>query len=312
MKYLEGMQIIRIRDLVLEHDLNNIWFPIDKDTYSSNAKKISINDLITIVLSGSTIAPYINPNPVPETIGGVEVGTTFPSPGKTMQQMWDLLLYPYQYPSFTLFNFQNHTGTIEIGEFFLTDIAYWTISNSFNVSANTIAITGYNLTGVTGLSNLGSYLLTFTSTVTRTSGDGRGDRSWTISAKNTKNMTFSDTMTITWDWMWYWGTSALTGLTGVQIQALSNSNLYSEYTRTYSFVAGDYKYLCFADEYGGPSNFVDALTGFQVAIYDGYPNIQNGFNYDLVSVTNSYSQTTQYRVYRTKNTLGGNINIIVT
>ena len=306
------MQIIRIRDLVTEHDLNNIWFPIDKDTYSSNAKKISIHDLIMIISSGITFSLYINPNPVPETIGGVEVGTTFPIPGKNMQEMWDLLLYPYQYPAFTLYTFATHTGTIEIGHSFTGDTALWAISNPASVSANTISIYGYNITTLINLANSGTYPVTFSPTVTRTSGDGIGIRTWNISAKNTKNQTFTDSFSIRWDWMFYWGASPITGLTGVEITGLTSSNLYSDYPRTYSFGQYDYKYLCFADVYGGPTNFVDSLTGFQVDMYNGYPNSENGFSYDLVSVTNQFSQTTNYRVYRTTYTLGGAINIIVT
>ena len=112
--------------------------------------------------------------------------------------------------------------------------------------------------------------------------------------------------------MFYWGTSPITGLTGVEITGLTSSNLYPDFTRIYSFDSYDYKYLCFADVYGGPINFVDSLTGFQVDMHNGYSNSENGFSYDLVSVTNQFSQTTNYRVYRTTYTLGGAINIIVT
>ena len=42
-----------------------------------------------------------------------------------------------------------------------------------------------------------------------------------------------------------------------------------------------------------------------------FSNVQNGWSYALVSVTNANGATTNYRVYRTKNILGGSINIQV-
>jgi hypothetical protein len=74
----------------------------------------------------------------------------------------------------------------------------------------------------------------------------------------------------------------------MEIESLVSNNIYSSYSRTYSFLVGGYKYLCFANEYGGPSNFIDSETNFQVAMYGGYVYSENGFNYDLVSVTNIY------------------------
>lgn len=46
--------IIRIRNLELETNLSGITFPIDKDSYLSNAKRIDISDLKTYILSGFT------------------------------------------------------------------------------------------------------------------------------------------------------------------------------------------------------------------------------------------------------------------
>ena len=46
--------IIRIRNLVKEADLSGVTFPIDKQTYTENAKRIDISDLKDYILSGFT------------------------------------------------------------------------------------------------------------------------------------------------------------------------------------------------------------------------------------------------------------------
>ena len=110
--------------------------------------------------------------------------------------------------------------------------------------------------------------------------------------------------------MFYWGTSTNTILNETEIEALTSQNLQNTFVGTYSFGTGGYKYFCFADDYGDITSFYDNDTGFQVAMYDGYPNPSGGGStYALVYVTNSYGIGKNYRVYRTKNILGGNINI---
>lgn len=299
--------IIRIRDLESEYVIDdNIVFPIDKDTYNTNAKKIKLSDIAYYV--GSLV--YINPNPVPETIGGIDAGTTFPSPGKNMQEMWDLLLYPYQAPAFTFFVLSESTPK-EIGDSFNNGTFTWATSNPINVSGNTIEISGYNMTTLSNQANDYSEYVEFTSSVTRDSLSDVGIRTWNIQGKNTIGELFYGSYSIRWDWKWYYGTSANPSLTETQIEALTSNGLYSSYSRTYAFNGGDYKYICFADAYGGPSNFFDLDTGFAVAMFGGYDNTQNGYSYDLVSVTNTYGETVNYRVYRTQNTITDAFSIVV-
>lgn len=303
--------IIRIRDLTRETgDLTGSRIPIDKTSYVSAAKYADISDIVSYIQTG--VAAYINPDPVPETIGGIEAGDTFPSPGKSMQEMWDLLLYPYQYPVFTSFSL-THGSPVEIGYDINSGTFSWAISPTENLSGNSISISGYNLLTISNLNGYtGTQSATFSSTVTRTAIDGVGTRAWAISAKNSKNQTISDTYSKRWDWKWYWGTGTTTSIDETQIKALNSGTLYSSYSRTYTFAAGGYKYLCFAAEYGSPSNYIDFDTNFQVAMCGDFPNTdENGFTYDEVSVTNSYSENTIYKVYRTQNIIGDSIRITV-
>lgn len=301
--------ITRIRDLVQETTLDdNIVIPVDKSTYSVNAKHVTMSDLAAYVAGGASA--YINTTAVPEAIGGIPAGTTFPSPGKSMQEMFDMLLYPYQYPAFTAFALNKSTPQ-EIGYSFASGTFTWSTSNSSNVSGNTIEISGYNMTTLSNQPNDGIQGVTFTASVTRNSSDGIGSRTWNIQGINTSGGTFTDSYSVRWDWRTYYGTSTNTSLNEIQIEALVNSGLYTSYSRTYTFVGGGYKYICFADTYGGPSNFDDLDTGFAVAMYGGYSYSENGYSYDLVSVTNTNAETTNYRVYRTQNIITDAISIVV-
>jgi hypothetical protein len=256
---------------------------------------------------------YTNSNPVPATIGGIGVGSAFPNP-KTMQEMWDLLLYPYQSPSFTLFSLQGIGSPLEIGADITTNQTFtWGTSNPGNVSANTISINGYNLTTLNGLDNDGSEAVTFTGVVTRGASDGPGIRQWNISAVNTNGVSFGATLNLRWDYRMYVGTSPNTTLTENEIEALTTFNsVKNGFAGTYALPAGDYKYFCFADFYNTPNSFKDASNGINIALNDTYPNTDgNGNTYDLVSVTNSEGETTNYRVYRSKFVLAGAISIVI-
>jgi hypothetical protein len=263
-------------------------------------------------ISGST--RYTNTAETPTTIGGIEAGSSFNN--VSLQQMWDDLLYPYQEPAFSSFILNGYTSTrYEIGTDISTSQTFsWGTTNSSNVSASTIQISGYNLATLTGLANDGSEAVTFTGVVTRESGDGAGTRTWTIQGTNTQQDTFSRNNSIRWDWRMYWGQSSNTGLTESQLTGLTSNQLTpSTPLGTFSFPASGYKYFCYADDagYSAPSSFVDNDTGFGVSMYGGYGNTENGFSYDLVSVTNSEGETINYRVYRTQNVLGGAVTIVI-
>lgn len=257
--------------------------------------------------SGGGGTYFENTSPSTATnLEGIPAGTTFASP-HTMQEMWNLLLYPFQAPAFTFFQFDNNHTTMEVGYSFLTDVATWTTSNSSNVVDGSVYISGDNLVTHTGLTANGSEFLTFSPAVTRTS---KGTKSWTITGTNTRSATFSRTSTLRWDWRFYWGTSLNTILNEAEIEELASSTVKSTFVGTYSFASGGYKYFCHADDYGNISSFYDNDTGFQVAMYDGYSHAGGGgSSYELISVTNSNGETINYRVYRTKNILGGSVNI---
>jgi len=256
---------------------------------------------------------YTNSTPTDVTLGGIAAGSTFNL--KTMQEMWDLLLYPYQSPAFSSFSL-GISSPQEIGYDIGTSQTFgWGTTNSSNVSANTITIAGYNLTTLTGLANgKGTEAVTFTGVVTRGASDGVGTRAWTIQGTNTNSATFSSSLSIRWDWRMYAGTSLSTTLNETEIEALSDySSVKNGFAGTYNMSAGGYKYFCFATTYGTPSTFTDTSNNLNIAMNTSYSNVDgNGNTYELVSVTNTNGETTNYRVYRTLNILGGSINIQIT
>lgn len=251
-------------------------------------------------ISGSTT--YTNTGATPSTVGGITAGSTFS--GKTMQEMWDALLYPYQAPAFTSFSRTNLSSTYELGQVASggAQTFTWATSNSSNVSANTISIT-QNFAPATSLmingANAGTTAMTLSNSYS--SGTQTTTSLYTISGKNTLGTTFTSTISRSWLPRIYYGTSSTTPLVEADIKALTSQSLASAFAGTYSFAAGNYKYFCYPTTLGTATTFKDSATNLDIAMETPY----------LVSVTNAYGVTLSYRVHRTTNILGSSINIII-
>lgn len=261
---------------------------------------------------------YTNAAPTTQTVGGIFAGSTFATP-RTMQYMWDLLLYPYQNPSFNSFNIgvsnPQRVGATISGNTNFT----WGTNNSGNVSANSITIRDVTNSIVLGtsLANDGSEILNIGS-ITKTSHGNT--HSWRIEGYNTNtNQFISGNISIVWYFDTYSGTNTNPFLNETEIEALANVFLVGGLTVNHSLAAGGYKYICFPDGFGSPTTttgFRDNATLLPISMADNtdnvfYSNTQNGWSYGLVSVTNVNTITTNYRVYRSRNVLGGSIQINV-
>lgn len=230
----------------------------------------------------------------------------------------DGILNPYQAPAFTAFAITGQSTTLEVG----TSIASgsktftWSTSNSGNVQANSISIVDTTLSStlVSGSTNDGTETISI-STITNSA---PGSHTWTISATNTQSSGFSRTLTVSWLWKGYAGTSTGATLDATAIKALTDyAALTSTPLRTYSLASGGYKYVCFPDSFATPSLWKDPSTGFNVPLATvddnaAYSHTDTAGNqYALVSVTNANSVTTNYRVYRSQNSLGGSLSLQV-
>jgi len=282
----------------------------------SNSSLGDNTNWIAYVPGGSV--SYTNANPSTITVGGYNAGSTFAS--QTNQQMWDGLMYPYIPPAFTSFSISAFATSYEVGETISGGQNFtWAFSNGGNVSATSMSI--LDITGSTTLVSGASITPPLSVVIATFTPASPTTYSWQGKAVNTQSTNFfSSYFTASWFWKMYYGTSALVTLGSADITALINDPLSSTLTATYSFAAGDYKYFCWPDSFGSPSagpapnGFVSG--GFGVSMADStddvfYATTQNGWSYGTVAVTNVYAQTTNYRVYRTKNTLGASTVITV-
>lgn len=250
-------------------------------------------------------------------VGGISAGTVFAA--QSLQQMMTALLAaPYASPAFTAFAITGVATSVEVGLSFGPSATFtWSTSNSGNVTTNSIGITDTTLstTITSGQPNTGSFAATLAGAVTRTTA---GTHVFGINGTNTNSVTFNGSLTISWLWTLYYGPSTNVTLTGAQILALASTALQG-YPGTYVETAAGFKYLCLADAAGGQINSVkDQSTGFNVPMATSadnaaYSNVDGGgFSYALVSVTNAHSVTTNVRVYRSTNNLGGAVTLVVT
>ena len=253
--------------------------------------------------SGGTIPNYINSASTTSTVGGITAGSTFPIPGKTMQEMWDLLLYPYQPPAFTSFNQGGLLSEYELGQTISIGIQTftWGTSNSGNVSdgipgsieikeADPVTTIGNSLvndgteaitlTNAMGQSTIGSKLL------------------YIIYGENTIGGTFSRTLSKTWKVSWYYGKNANTSITSGQMTALSGTDLVTGVVNGYvtqpATGGAEYMYWCIPDILGQPSDIRDSVAGcFGTNI--PYTTLSD------IPITNAYGVAVNYKVYRSVN-----------
>jgi hypothetical protein len=185
--------LVRIPD-----NTSNLIQPKDiRDSVFSLWERIS--DVQVIASQSSTLSSYYtNTNLVPLSIGGISAGSSFPGT-YSMQQMWDLLLYPYIAPTggfSSLSNRQYGSSTI--------------VTLNWSVTKNTSPITSIIVDLVpqvpTGNSQTGTKATTGTYSSTPP-----------ISTTNTYTMTFSDgtsTPSVSTSLVWmnkrYWGYIDLT------------------------------------------------------------------------------------------------------
>lgn len=245
----------------------NKWPKVDNyimglDVADLKLKKMDHLGVVTLVCGEEN---YTNSTPMPNTVGGYEVGTTFDNVGET--EMWDGLLYPYQYPAFTTFSIAGIGTTLEVGAEISAGVktASWTTSNQSNINANTIEIAGPGFTTLSGLSNDGSEDITFSSIVSRSSD---GTETWTIYATNSKSQQFSRTTTNTWWFKHFFGASnvILTGsstptevadvLNVLQQPVLRAGKSASVTAGSYNDVTGNYTYIAYAAKYGDLANVI--------------------------------------------------------
>lgn len=248
---------------------------------------------------GGGSATYSNSKPMPDDVGGLESGTTFNN--KTMTQMWDGLLYPYQYPVFTSFTISGQNNTLEVGDSIPANVTFiWSTNNDSNINVNSINIDDVtnSINLISNTSNDGTEDITMSSSITKNTQD---NHIFKISGVNSKSQTFTRNKTYNWNWRLYYGEDSNTTLDENGVESLRASMLTTTFSRTYSFEAGGYKYISYPTSFGTATSFKDTATNLDVPFEAPY----------TISITNTYGETTDYNVHRTTNEIGSSINIEV-
>jgi hypothetical protein len=242
---------------------------------------------------------YTNSTPTSVTLGGIAAGSTFSA--KTMQEMWDLLLYPYQAPTFSSLAITTIT-VLEVGAGIGGIMTFtWTTTNASNIvvgSLSILDITG-SATLESSLNNTGSKTHDFTPPITKNTATFNR---FQIQGQSTALVTFTRNLDVYWYWKAYYGEEGAAGpLDETAIEGLRVGGLQAGFAGTYVFQAGGYKYLCYAAVLGTATSFKNAANNLDVDMQAPY----------TVSVTNVNGVATNYNVHRTTYQLGGAITIIV-
>lgn len=259
---------------------------------------------------------YQNTNLTPVTIGGIPAGSSFSTP-HTMQQMFDMLLYPYLSPTLSLTPLNNK----EYGNSLLTTLNWSVVKKSNPITGITVDGQSFTPTGnsQTGTKNAsGTYSIpapastinTFTMSVT----DG--------TTTNTTNTSF------TWMNRIYWGSidlsslgnpdfgsnpgsASMVSLNSAMVIALDGagvspgSQLSATKAKTYTSINGAGKHLIFA----WPSSVPGAMT--PLFTVNGLQNtafirIKTNWNF-----TNTFGFTTPYEVWISNTQQNSPLNIII-
>ncbi len=266
--------------------------------------QIEDNGLDTIIISSTSETSgndyYINENPTTSTVGGIPAGTTFPAASlTTLQQVFDMLLYPYQSPSFTAFSISSLGGasavgnTLEVGDSISSDRTFtWSTSQSSNINTNSISIidqTNSDAVIATGLANDGSESTTYTS-ITKTSATSHVFR---IEAVNTQSATLSSTYTVNWRHRRWWGTSSNTNLSSSNILNLSNDEFSTSRSKSFSIDGnGQYLYYAYPASFGTATFTVNGL-------------LNTAWTLEVVNHTNASGWPENYNVYRSNTIQNG-------
>ena len=269
-------------------------------------KKYNGNDISFVGGGSGGTETYTNSTPTTQTVGGIDAGSTFAN--KTMTEMWNLLLYPYQTPAFSSFARGNLSSPYDLGQ--AISIGFqtftWGTTNSSNVSADTITIEQLSPSTTTLISdspNDGTQLLNLTTNISSTTPTTIS--MYRITATDTKGDNFSSIISASWRHRWYYGKSTNTSVLPAEITGFTNA-LVTSVTNSYVTLGAtgspEYGYLVIPTGLGQPSDLRNSTSGC----------FGSNIPYSLLGTTsfsNSYGVSTTYNIYRTTNAFAGSQSV---
>jgi len=250
-----------------------------------------------------TSSTYSNTEQIPETIGGIDAGSTFDM--KTMKEMWDSLLYPYQYPNFTLLSISEISGTYEYGTILdFNSLSFnWTTTNNDNITANSISITGEEINNLSNLANNGSVSVLLNNPITNIN-PSKTNSTWYIQGTNSNNDTFGRSVSINWKYYIFYGNDNNTlPNDSANVRALSkiwNSNSFSydvvqgQYNTAF-YIQGDEKTISVKHEQSSWREIQGEFTRTQITIKDGDNNDTLYTKYEQ-NIGSGYASNATYHI----------------
>jgi hypothetical protein len=271
-----------------------------------------------------TPGTYTNLMPTTASVGGVVAGTTFS--GTSWQSVFNTMFYPTLIPNFSSFILRASPSTastqaqsLEVGNSVSggTRVFTWATTNSAFVQTGSIKIySGATQisTPTSGMTNDGVEAIT----LTNNKRNSPGSYSWSIRATRTNSSTFTSSFAVNWYWRRMQGVSTASTITTSEgVNAFSGAGvLATSIAGTYALNGAGYKYFFVPTTFGNPSLFKDASTQLAVSMADVtddpfFSGVSGSYSFGTTSVTNQFNVAQNYRVYRTRNFLNGNITITV-
>lgn len=297
----------RLNRKVLAREKTELVFDLDENKFyvlsAKTKSKTEFNQVITVndggVVPGAD-GTYTNATPIDSAFRGVQLGETFNA--TPIADVLTKILYPYLAPSFSSFSITGQVTPLEVGDSISSGNKnfVWATVNSGNVQANTINIidvTGGSVTLLSASANDGTEVINLATPIQKTVA---GSHVFQIQGTNTQASGFNRNYTVTWQDRMFWGFYAGTSIDSTNILLLGSSKLASGYAGNIIMpVNGGSNYLYFAypDSWGTINTIQDITNSF---------NATGDFNdLGVISHTNSFGITSNYRVYRSVNMTGG-------
>lgn len=233
---------------------------------------------------------YTNTTPVPTALGGVAAGTTFNK--ESLSSVLTKILYPYQNPSFSMFRINGvDTLTLEVGEEYPagSKTFTWSIANVGSLKANSIVCNGVAIAGNPG---------TDTQSIPAIVKNTATSHTFTITAKNTNDVSFSKSITLNWKFRMYFGIHLNDTVTDEDILSM-DSQLATSRSKTYDHMcsAGEHFYIAYPSIFGDMNNI----------------KISNQLWNDFVlvkrNVVNQFGVSIPFNIYRSVNKYYGKVTV---
>jgi hypothetical protein len=280
---------------------------------------------------GQTPGLFKDETPTINTVGGIDKGSSFNE--VTLQNMFLDLLYPEKLANLTSLNFTHSNVSsgndlqnkfIDIGRSLTGTLTFsWMFSNGGDFGATSVTIADvtpvstptnnwpaprpanltYNYTDLTGT-------FSYTQSIVSNTPD---KRIFSISGLRKNNTTVRKYGEIIWTWRGYFGSSTYSTLTAGGVPNLGGQLMtYSLGSFNISGTQG-YKYLAFPESTDYNFKSISYFGLPVVLATNSYTSVDsNGNNFATLSVTNSYSRNTTYKIYRTLNQISGTLSVNIT